>query len=259
MPLANLPDIEIKYEFAGPQNAPVVVFSNGLGTTMRMWEPQVEAFSQHFRVLRCDTRGHGQSSVTPGPYTIEQLRSDVVHLLDALKVERAYFCGLSMGGMIGMSLGLNAAERFHKLVLCDTAAKIGTAETWNTRIQAVHGGGMKAVSTAVFDRWLTAPYRAAHPAESQSVLAMLESANAQGYTACCAALRDADLRDDIGKIRLPCMALTGTHDLATPPADAHFLAETIPGATYADIPAAHLSNIEARVEFNRQVLQFLLA
>jgi 3-oxoadipate enol-lactonase len=258
MPFATLKNAQIHYEIAGLDKAPVVVFSNGLGTTMRMWEPQVEAFRKHFRVLRCDTRGHGQSGVTPGPYTIEQLSQDVVGLLDALEIESAYFCGLSMGGMIGMFLGMRAAERFHKLVFCNTAAKIGTNESWNARIQKVQSAGMKAVSATVFERWLTTVYRTAHPAESQSVLAMLESANTKGYVACCAALRDADFRNDVGKIRLPCLAIAGTHDLTSPPADLQFLEKSIPGAAYVELPAAHVSNIEAADEFNRRVLRFLL-
>jgi 3-oxoadipate enol-lactonase len=258
MPFANLRDVKIHYEWGGAEHLPVVVFSNGLGTNLRMWDPQVEEFSQHFRVLRLDTRGHGQSGVTPGSFTIEQLSWDVVGLLDALQVDQACFCGLSMGGLIGMFLGTNAAKRFPKLVLCDTAAKIGTADTWNTRIQAVQVGGMKAISGSVIERWLTPGFRSAHPSETQSVLEMVEATNPQGYMACCAALRDSDQRSTIGSIPIPTLVLTGTYDATTPPADAHFLTNAIPGAAYAEVPAAHLSNLEACDEFNRQVLQFLL-
>jgi 3-oxoadipate enol-lactonase len=259
MPFANLRDVKIHYEFSGAEDLPVVVCSNGLGTTMRMWEPQVDAFSKHFRVLRCDTRGHGQSGVTPGPYTIEKLSWDVVGLLDALQIERAHFCGLSMGGLIGMFLGMNAGDRFRKIALCDTAAKIGTDDLWNTRIDAVRSGGMKAISGGVIERWLTAGFRASHPEETQSIQVMLEAANPEGYIACCAALRDVDLRGGISTIRNACLALTGTHDTTSPPEEAHFLERSISGAAYAEIPAAHLSNVEARDEFNRHVLQFLLA
>jgi 3-oxoadipate enol-lactonase len=259
MPFANLPDVTLHYEISGAEPLPVLVFSNGLGTTMRMWEPQIDAFSKHFRVLRCDTRGHGQSRVTPGPYTIEQLSWDIVRLLDALQIERANFCGLSMGGLIGMFLGTNAGDRFHKIVLCDTAAKIGTNDSWNTRIQAVQSGGMKAISAGVIERWLTASFRTCHPEETQAIQAMLEAANPEGYIACCAALRDTDLRSTIRTIRNPCLALTGTHDMTSPPEEAHFLERSIPGAAYAEISAAHLSNVEARDEFNRHVLPFLLA
>ena len=259
MPFAKLPDVQLHYEWNGPEHLPVLVLSNSLGTNLRMWDPQVEVVTKHFRVLRYDTRGHGQSSIPPGEYTIEQLSRDVIHLLDALQLDRVHFCGLSMGGMTGIFLGAHASNRFRKLVLCNTAAKIGTLETWNARIQAVQSGGMKSVASAVIERWLTPVFRASHPTESQATLAMLEETNPQGYTGCCAAVRDMDQRQVLGNIRVPCLALTGTYDPVTPPADAQFLRESIPGAKYAEVAAAHLSNIEARDDFNRHVLQFLQA
>ena len=212
MPLAKLPDAQIFYQWDGPENAPVLVFSNSLGTTHRMWDPQVQALSKHFRLLRYDTRGHGQSSVTPGPYTIEQLATDVLHLLDTLKIERACFCGLSMGGMIGMILGSVAAPRFHKIVLCNTGAKIGLPDVWNARITAVQQGGMKAVAGGVLERWLTPGYRAAHPAETSQVLAMLESTDPAGYAACCGAVRDMDYREQLHRVQVPVLVIAGAHD-----------------------------------------------
>jgi 3-oxoadipate enol-lactonase len=260
MPFANLPDVKIYYEWAaGAEHLPVVVFSNGLGTNLHMWDHQIEAFSQHFRVLRYDIRGHGQSGLTPGPYTIEQLSRDLVHLLDSLQLDRVYFCGLSMGGMTGTFLGANVPNRLHKLALCNTAAKFDPEHMWNKRIQAVQSGGMKAVAASVLERWLTPEFRATHTADSQKVLTMLESANPEGYVACCAAVRDMDQRDDLKKIHLPCLVVAGTYDPAAPPAAGQLLAKSIPAATYAELPASHLSNIEARDEFNRQVLHFLLA
>jgi 3-oxoadipate enol-lactonase len=257
MPFIKLNDAQIYYQWDGPENAPVVVFSNSLGTTHRMWDPQLSAFTRNFRVLRYDNRGHGQSNPTPGSYSIEQLAGDVVQLLDALKLDRVYFCGLSMGGMIGMFLGAAHASRFHKIVLCNTAAKIGTPDIWNARITAVQTGGMKAVAGAVLDRWLTAAYRSAHPGDTAQVLTMLESCNPAGYTASCCAVRDADFRQKLGAIRVPVQIIAGTHDPATPPSDGRFLSEQIPGANYVELAAAHLSNIEARDVFNREVLAFL--
>jgi len=259
MPFAKLPDAQVHYEWVGSEYLPILVLSNSLGTNLCMWDPQVHEFSKHFRVLRYDTRGHGQSSVTPGPYTIDQLSWDVVRLLDVLQLECVSFCGLSMGGMIGLFLGANAPKRFDKIVLCNTAAKIGTAEAWNARIQAVQDGGMKAVAGAVIERWLTPRYRSSHPVETQAAQAMLESANPQGYMACCAAVRDMDQRHSLSNITVPCLALTGTDDPVSPPADSQFLVDSIPGAKYAELAAAHLSNLEARDDFNRHVLQFLLA
>jgi 3-oxoadipate enol-lactonase len=258
MPFANLKDVKIYYERGGPENLPVVVFSNGLGTNLHMWDGQIEAFSRHFSVLRYDVRGHGQSEVTPGPYRIEQLSWDLLHLMDSLQIDRAYFCGLSMGGMVGMFLGANAANRFHKLALCDTSPKFDPEHMWNKRIETVNKRGMKAVASTVVERWLTADFRSAHPTETQNVLAMLESTNPEGYVASCAAVRDMDLRNTLKDIHLPALVVTGSQDPAATPASSQILANSIPGAVYAELFASHLSNIEARDEFNKQVLEFLL-
>jgi len=259
MPLAQLADTGVHYDLSGPDNLPVLVFSNSLGTTLEMWESQVGGFSKRFRVLRYDTRGHGRSDATPGDYTISQLAGDVLQLLDFLRLERVFFCGLSMGGAIGIYLGCYAPQRFQKLALCNTAAKFGTAETWNARIQAVRSGGMKAVAAGVLERWLTREFRDAHSAETQATLAMLESANPLGYLSCCAAVRDVDARPYLGRVSVPSLVLTGTHDPVTPPSEARYLVSSIPGSRYAEVSAAHLSNIEARDDFNRQVLNFLLS
>jgi 3-oxoadipate enol-lactonase len=223
-----------------------------------MWDPQLSDFTKHFRVLRYDTRGHGQSEATPGDYSIGQLAHDVLRLLDFLKLDRVCFCGLSMGGATGIYLGAFAPQRFHKLVLCNTAAKFGTADTWSARIQAVRSGGMKAVAANVLERWLTLGFRDSHPAEAQATLAMLETANPQGYLSSCAAVRDADARPYLSNVNVPSLVLTGTHDPVTPPSEAQLLVSHIPGSRYVEVAAAHLSNIEARDDFNRSVLDFLL-
>jgi 3-oxoadipate enol-lactonase len=259
MPFANLPDVKIHYELAGAETFPVLMFSSSLGTNLSMWNGQLETFARYFRILRYDTRGHGQSDVLPGPYNMEQLSWDVLHLLDALKLDRVYFCGLSMGGTTGMFLGANAAKRFQKLVLCNTSAKFGPADAWNTRIEKVKAGGMKAVASMVLERWLTREYRSAHPEETQSVLAMLESANPEGYVASCAAVRDADMQKQLKNVAVPSLIVAGTFDPAATPAVGQQLAHAIPGASYVELTASHLSNVEAKDEFNRQVLQFLLA
>ncbi len=259
MPIAKLPDVALHYEWSGPEHAPVLLFSNSLGTTLKMWDGQIAAFSKRFRVLRYDTRGHGQSAVTAGPYTIQQLSGDVLHLLDELHLQQVYFCGLSMGGTTGQFLGVHSPSRFHKLVLCSTAAKIGTLENWNARIATVQQNGMKAVAGAVIDRWFTAPFRSSHATEIATMQAMLESANPAGYAANCAAVRDADLTQSLSAIKVPTLIISGTHDSATTPADGHSLANQIAGARFLELPAAHICNIEAQDDFNREVLSFLLA
>jgi 3-oxoadipate enol-lactonase len=257
MPIVKSGEARIHYVLEGQSGAPVLVFSNSLGTNYSMWAPQVSEVRKKLRVLRYDMRGHGQSSFTPGPYSIEQLGKDVIALLDALDLDRVNFCGLSMGGMIGMWLGANAPERLNRLVLCNTAAKIGTSEVWNARIEAVRKDGVKSVASAVIERWFSAAFREKAPAKVASTLKMLEESNPEGYAACCAAVRDFDFRKQVGRIQIPVLVIAGAHDPSTPPADGRFLAEQIPGARYAELDAAHLSNIEDQDRFNREVIAFL--
>jgi 3-oxoadipate enol-lactonase len=259
MPFAQTEDLRVHYALTGTIRAPLLILSNSLGTTYSMWDPQLAALERKFRILRYNTRGQGQTAVTPGPYTIEQLGSDVVHLMDALDLEQAHFCGLSMSGMIGMWLALNAPARLQKLVLCNTAAQIGTAQGWNARIESVRQGGMKAVAQAVIDRWLTPEFRERSPQAAATALRMLENAPPEGYVGCCAAVRDADFRSGIGAIRVPTLVIAGSKDHATPPAEGRLLADHIAGAQYAELDSSHLSNLEAPEEFTNRVIQFLSA
>jgi 3-oxoadipate enol-lactonase len=257
MPIIKSGKARIHYALEGQSGAPALVLSNSLGTNYSMWDPQLPELRKKLRILRYDTRGHGQSSLTPGPYSIEQLGRDVIALLDALDLDRVHFCGLSMGGMIGMWLGANAPERLNKLVLCNTAAKIGTSEVWNARIEAVRKNGMKSVASAVVERWFSPAFREKPPATVSSTLKMLEAANPEGYAACCAAIRDFDFREQLSRIRVLTLVIAGAHDPSTPPADGRFLADQIQGAQYAELDAAHLSNIEAQDRFNNEVAKFL--
>jgi 3-oxoadipate enol-lactonase len=257
VPIVKSGEARIHYVLEGQREFSVLVFSNSLGTHYSMWDPQVPEFLKKFRVLRYDTRGHGQSSLTPGPYSIEQLGNDLLALLDALHLDRVHFCGLSMGGMIGMWLGVNAPERLNKLALCNTGAKIGTAEGWNSRIDAVQKNGMKSVASATVERWFTPAFRAKAPATVAGIHKMLEEANAEGFVACSAAVRDFDFREQVSKIRLPTLVISGAHDPGTPPADGRFLVRHISGARYAELNAAHLSNIEDQDRFTNELAAFL--
>jgi 3-oxoadipate enol-lactonase len=247
------------YELEGREDAPVLVLSNSLGTNLDMWAPQMPALLQHFRVLRHDARGHGRSDVTAGPYTIAQLGEDVLALMDHLKIHRAHFCGLSMGGMIGMWLGAHHAGRIDRLVLCNTAAKIGTPDTWNPRIAKVDAEGMASVVDTVLDRWFTPGFRQRAPEQVGVVRDMLLDTAPAGYGANCAAVRDMDLRADIASIVVPTLVIAGTHDGSTPAADGRAVADAIPGAHYVELDAAHLSNWEQSEQFTRALLDFLTA
>lgn len=259
MPFAQLRDVRIHYEIAGPENAQALVFSNSLGENLSMWDPQVSPLTKTFRVLRYDTRGHGQSGVTPGPYTIERLALDVVGLLDALHLNRVHFCGLSMGGQTGMCLALKAPERLGKLVLCNTGAKIGTPELWNPRIETVQKKGMAAISAAVVARWFSPAYAAQFPDVAQTAQRVVESTDPAGYAANCAALREYDAREAVSAIRTSTLVIAGALDVATTPAEGRYLADRIPGAQYVELNAAHLSNIEASDAFTAALRSFLLS
>jgi 3-oxoadipate enol-lactonase len=181
----------------------------------------------------------------------------VLHILDRLNLDRVHFCGLSLGGMTGMWLGMHAPERLLKLVLSNTAARIGTADVWNARIDAVRKGGMKSIAPAVIERWFTPTFRAAAPEVVAKTQRMIEATPPEGYAACCAAIRDMDQRETISFITAPTLVICGAHDPATPPADGQFLAARIRGARCVELSAAHLSNIEAAAQFSLEVTRFL--
>jgi 3-oxoadipate enol-lactonase len=248
-----------RYEMTGPAEAPVLVFSNSLGTDLRMWDGQIDAFKKHFQVLRYDARGQRDSSITPGPYSIELLAQDVVDLLDGLHVQKASFCGLSMGGMVGMTLAQKFPQRLHKVVLCNTSPKIGTLESWNARIETVNAGGMQAVADGILERWFTSTFRITRRAELEVTRRMLLESPPNGYVACSAAVRDMDQRESISAIRVPTLVISGASDPVTPPADGRFVASQIADAQYVELPAAHLSNVEAADLFNEAVERFLRA
>jgi 3-oxoadipate enol-lactonase len=256
MPFVEVADLKAHYAVSG-EKAPVLMFSNSLGTDFSMWDAQVEELQRRFRILRYDTRGQGKSSVSPGDYTIEQLGRDVLGLLDSLRIDRVDFCGLSMGGGIGMWLGIHAPNRLHRLILCNTAARIGTKEAWNARIETVRKDGMKSVAAAVAERWFTPEFRASSAEQVMRVQKMLENSPPAGYAACCAAIRDMDQRDEIGRIKTPTLVIYGARDPAIPIPDAQFLAERITGAEAIELPAAHLSNVEKAGAFTEAVSNFL--
>lgn len=262
MSAVQLADGELNYLLEGPADAPVLVLSNSLGTDLHMWDNQMEAFTEHFRVLRYDTRGHGRSLVTEGPYSIEQNGRDVLALLDALDIQQVNFCGLSMGGLIGQWLALNAPERLNRVVLCNTAAKIGSAEVWDPRIETVLRDGqpaMVALRDASIARWFTPEFASREPGKVEPVVGMLAQTSPQGYAANCAAVRDADYREQIASITLPVLVVCGTQDAVTTPEHGRFMCERIKGAQQVDLHAAHLSSVEAGAAFSEPVLAFLTA
>ncbi|MFZ3215748.1 MAG: 3-oxoadipate enol-lactonase [Candidatus Acidiferrales bacterium] len=245
------------YRLEGAAGAPVVVLSNSLGTNLSMWDLQIPALARKFRVLRYDSRGHGLSEVTAGPYTIGRLASDVAGLLDALQIPSAHFCGLSVGGLIGQWLGLHFSNRFASLTLSNTAAHIGSLEGWNTRIASIRAGGMASAANAVVSRWFTEEFAKSEPATFEAARQMLLQSPADGYVATCAAIRDTDLREAVSGVKRPTLVISGAQDAATTAVDGRFLSGKISGAQYVELNTAHLSNIEAAEAFTAALLKFL--
>lgn len=257
MPYVTSTDFRIHYRWDGAEAAPTLLLSNSLGTHLGMWDAQIPALTRHFRVLRYDSRGHGASSVPPGPYDMEQLARDVLALLDALRLGKVIFCGLSIGGMVGQWLGTNAAARIDKLVLASTSSFLGGRDAWNARMEAVRRGGMAAVTEAIIERWFTPRFREVEPQAVQGVRAMLLASPPEGYIASCAAVRDMDQRALLARIQSPTLVLCGTHDPATPPEHSRLIAERVPGAALVQLDGAHLCNIEAAPAFDKALLAFL--
>ncbi len=259
MTTVNIKDIQVQYQFDGDPEAPVLVLSNSLGTTMDMWADQISAFSETHRVLRYDTRGHGGTSAPAGPYTIEQLGKDVLELADALKISSFSFCGISMGGLIGQWLGVHAPKRLDRLVVCNTAARIGQEAGWKERAALVRTQGMGPVADGSPGRWFTAEFVAAHQETVATLIAQLRDTSPEGYAACCEALAVADLRDQINTISTPTLVVAGSQDPVTTVADADFIAGKVQVASRVDLAASHLSNVEAAAAFNAAVSDFLNA
>ena len=257
MPFAELPHAPIHYALSGDSSLPTLVLSNSLGTDFSIWDAQVPEFEKHFRLLRYDMRGHGQSSVPPPPYSVPELAADILALADFLAIDRFHFCGLSIGGMIGMSLALQSPARLRKLVLCSTAAKIGTFESWNARIEMVRTQGMKEIARATPARWFTPNFQNSSPQVIAAVVRSIESLNPDGYIGGCCAVRDFDAHTTVTSIHAPVLVISGTHDPAAPPSDGHFLADHISGARYAELNASHISIMEDPQRFTNEVLNFL--
>jgi 3-oxoadipate enol-lactonase len=258
MPQIDANGIAIRYQLEGPPDAPVVLFSNSLGTRLEMWDPQIPALTQRYRALRYDSRGHGESAAPAGPYSIELLAADAVGLLDALGIERAHFCGLSKGGMVGQMLGARHGERLISLTLCSTACYMEPKHLWDERIKVANERGMAALADAVVERWFTQAFRVEPGIVVERVRQMILNTPAQGYAACCAAIRDMDLREAIASIRLPTQIIVGADDPATPPTKAEGIHARIPGSRLEVMPdAAHLLNIEQDVAFDASLRAFL--
>ncbi|UWZ40421.1 3-oxoadipate enol-lactonase [Dactylosporangium roseum] len=245
---------------SGRLGAPTLLLGGPLGSNLDMWRPQLPAFAERLRVVRFDHRGHGGSPVPPGPYRIEDLGRDVLALLDRLGIERASYCGLSLGGMVGMWLAAHAPERIERLVLICTAAHLPPADGWLTRAGQVRSWGMGSIADAVLGRWFTPRYRAALPARVAPFRAMIAASPAEGYAGGCEAIAGMDLRDDLSRITAPTLVVAGADDPATPPEHGEVIHAGIAGSRLAVVPnAAHLANVEQPEAVAHLVLDHVLS
>ena len=257
MPTTESGGARLRYEVSGNPDGTLLVLANSLGSNLHMWDKVLPAFESSYRVLRFDMRGHGESSVSPEPLTIEQLGSDVLRLLDEVEADRASVCGLSLGGVVALWLGIHASGRLQRLIFANTAARIGSSEMWEQRIATVRDTGMSPLAVATLERWFTPTYRVRHPEEMEQIRAMIAATDPRGYLACCAALRDADLRAQIGAVEAASLVITGTHDPATPPSDGRTLHAALRKSRYVELDSSHLSAWECAEEFAVAVVQHL--
>ena len=244
---------------SGPLDAPPILLSNSLTCDLSMWDGVITALSATFRVVRYDGRGQGASVTTPGPYTMEQLGRDALAVLDAVGVERAHVCGISMGGMVGMWLTAHAPDRIDRTVLANTAAFMGPVSLWNGRIALARRCGMEAVATPTQVRWFPPAFHASEPEVVAGMRPAILATPVDGYVACCEAIRDMDQRTSIRSITAPTLVIVGANDPATTPADGQLIQEAIAGSRLVTLPAGHISAVETPEAFSRAVLEFLTA
>ena len=247
----------ISYSVDGPSAAPVILFINSIGTTRELWSRQVATLADRYRIISYDARGHGRSSVPEGEYTIAQLAGDALAILDAEQVDAAHVCGISLGGITALWLGVHAPARVRTLTAANTAARIASTQFWHDRIAFVKEKGMATLAEMTMARWFTDGFRAHAPDAVQQFRTMLASCQPTGYLGCCAALRDEDLREAIASIQRPVLAIGGRADAATPPEGVQFIHEHIVGSKLVMLDAAHLTNVERADEFTKTLDEFV--
>jgi len=251
--------IDVTYRVDGPPGAPVLVLSHAMGTSMAMWEPQMPRLLRDFRVVRYDHRGHGRSPVPRGPYQLRDLGRDLLTMLDRLELARVSFCGISLGGMVGLWFAAHEPARLDRLVVCSAAARMLHPEDYAVRADKVRRDGMASVVDAVLARWFTSSFMSSQPDKVESIRTMLASTPAEGYAATCEALAGMDQREDLPRILAPTLVIAADQDQSTPPEQSREMAERIPHARLAMIPAAsHLASIEQPDALTDQLLEHLV-
>ncbi len=257
MPNFTKGDVTLHYQTFGDKANPALIFSNSLGTDHTMWQPQIDALKDKFYIIAYDTRGHGQSSAPDKPFSIDELGQDVADLLTHLGVDKANFCGISMGGLTGQWLAINRPAQFNKIIVSNTAAKIGNETAWRERAALVREKGLQPIADTAHTRWFTEGFIAANADTVKALSANLAKGSPEGYANCCEALAVADLRDELAKISVPVLSVAGLQDPVTTLTDATFISDNAPNASLAQVDASHIANIEKPAEFNEIIVKFL--
>ncbi len=247
----------IAYATAGRPWRPSLIFTHSLGSDHRMWEPQVQALKEEYYIVSIDNIGHGGSDAPPGDYSVADMAAGVLAVADAEQLEHFHYCGLSVGGITGLYLGVHHADRLMSMTLSNTAAKIGAPELWNERIDVARSQGMGALVDGVIARWFSPGFSERHPDRFALARETLLATDPNGYAGVSAALRDADLRDVVGSITIPTMVIGGANDQATPIEQARWLHSQLDGSRLIELDAAHLSNLDREPEFTAALEQFL--
>ncbi|MBW3518089.1 3-oxoadipate enol-lactonase [Flavobacterium sp. NKUCC04_CG] len=243
-----------KYQYFGHQKN--LVLSNSLGTNYSMWDDNIKFLSLHFNILRYDSRGHGASTINQSTASISDLGADVLELLKFLKLEQVYFCGLSIGGLVGQWLAIHYSGSFEKIIISNTAAKIGTLESWNARIKQVSEFGLSSILEPTAARWFTLAYRKQFPQKVEAILDDFENTSIEGYMASCRAVSEADFRTQLKQIKIPVLIIVGTQDEVTTKADGEWIQKQVPLAQLVGLDAAHLSNMEHPAAFANHIIVF---
>ena len=252
--------IEVNYELHGKEGAPWLVLSHSLACSVRMWDPQIAALKDRYRILAYDTRGHGASEATKGAYTLELLADDLFALLGSLKISKTHFCGLSMGGMIGQTFALRYPGVFRTLTLADTTSRYPAeaAPLWLERIKTAETQGMEPLAQGTLERWFTEPFRTSHAAVVDGVRKLIVATPVAGYVGCCHAIPKINLSARLQEIRCPVLVIVGADDPGTPVAMAQEIHANAPGSKLVVLPqAAHLANLEQPAAFSRALQDFL--
>ena len=250
--------MKTNYKLTGTPNSPVILLSNSLGARYSMWDDLVPLLLPYFRVLQYDTRGHGDSDKPDGPYTIDALGRDVIDLMDQLEIDKAYYCGLSMGGLIGQWLGIHHGERFYKIALSNTAAKIGERQGWLDRVELLRAQGMQAICEATMGKWFSSRFKAESPKKYHNFRAMFLAADVQGYCACCHAVAGADFSEDISQVDVPVLVIAGDEDPVATVMQAEFLVEHIADAQLLVINGRHLLSAERPQLYAERLIDFFI-